>query len=103
MLQEISVPYFGIAAIIFILQWLYIMFGTFRTRKSNIDYIKSLNVFIEEALYEDDASCLFLLILAGSMIWPITIIVTICGIVGSLILKLTRTVINNRMNKNKNK
>lgn len=103
MLQEISVPYFGIAAIIFILQWLYIMFGTFRTRKSNIDFIKSLNVFIEEALYEEDAFCLSLLILANSMIWPITIIIGVCGIVGSLMLKLARTVINNRMNKNKNK
>lgn len=104
MLQEISVPfYFGMIVIILILQWLYVMFGTFRKRKSNIEFIKSLNTFIEEALDEECESCLFLIIFASSMIWPITIIVIMCGIVGSLMLKLTRRVINNRMNNNKNK
>lgn len=104
MLQEISAHfYFGVAAIIFILQWLYVMFATFRNRKSNINWINSVNNSIEEAFAAESEAYLFLLILVGSMIWPITMIVGVCVIIGSLTLQVTRTVINNRMNKNKNK
>lgn len=108
MLQEISAPfYFGVAAIIFVLQWLYVMFGTFRNRESNINLIKTLNEFIEEAFDADGEAYLFIFIIVDSMLWPFTIIIGAFVVVGSLILQVTRTVINNRLinriNKNKNK
>lgn len=108
MLQEISAPfYFGVAAIIFILQWLYVMFATFRERKSNINLIETLNEFIEEAFDAEGEAYLFLFILVDAILWPITIIVGVCVVIGSLTLQVTRTVINNRLinriNKNKNK
>lgn len=106
MLQEISTPfYFGVAAIIFILQWMYVMFGTFRERKSKINLIKTLNEFIEEAFDAEGEAYLFIFILVCAILWPIAIIVAICVVVGSLTLQVTRTVINNRLinriNKNK--
>ena len=104
MLQEISAPfYFGMIAIIFILQWLYVMFGTFRKREPNINWIKELNQFIEETFTSESEAYLFLLILVDSMIWPITLIIVAFVIIASFPLLLARTIINKRMKNNENK
>lgn len=104
MLQEISAPfYFGMVAIIFILQWLYVTFGTFRKREPNIDWIKELNRFIEETFDSESEAYLFLLILVDSMIWPVTLIVVAFVIVASFTLHLARTIINRRIKNNENK
>lgn len=100
MLQEITAPfYFGMAAIIFILQWLYVMFGTFRKRKPNIECIEELNRFIEETFASETEAYLFLLILVDSMIWPITLIIVAFVIIASIPILLARTIINKRMKK----
>lgn len=104
MLQEISAKfYLAMGAIVFALQWLYVMFGTFRKREPNIDWIKELNRFIEETFDSESEAYLFLLILVASIIWPITLIVVALVIIASFTLHLTRIIINRRIKDNENK
>lgn len=95
--------YLCMGAIIFALQWLYVMFGTFRKRESNINWIKELNRFIEETFTSESEAYLFLLILVDTIIWPVTLIVVAFVIVASVTLWLARTMINKRMKNNENK
>lgn len=95
--------YLGMGAIVFTLQWLYVMFGTFRKREPNINWIKELNRFIEETFDSESEAYLFLLILVDSMIWPVTLIVVAFVIVASFTLHLARTIINRRIKNNENK
>lgn len=104
MLQEISAKfYLAMGAIVFALQWLYVMFGTFRKREAKIDWIKELNRFIEETFDSESESYLFLLILVASIIWPITLIVVALVIIASFTFHLTRIIINRRIKDNENK
>lgn len=104
MLQEISAKfYIGMGAIVFALQWLYVMFGTFRKREAKIDWIKELNRFIEETFDSESEAYLFLLILVVSIIWPVTLIVVALVIIASFTLHLTRIIINRRIKDNENK
>lgn len=104
MLQEISAKfYLAMGAIVFTLQWLYVMFGTFRKREAKIDWIKELNRFIEETFDSESEAYLFLLILVASIIWPVTLIVVALVIIASFTLYLTRIIINRRIKDNENK
>lgn len=104
MLQEISAKfYLAMGAIVFALQWLYVMFGTFRKREAKIDWIKELNRFIEETFDSESEAYLFLLILVASIIWPVTLIVVALVIIASFTLHLTRIIINRRIKDNENK
>lgn len=104
MLQELSAKfYLGMGAIVFTLQWLYVMFGTFRKREAKIDWIKELNRFIEETFDSESEAYLFLLILVASIIWPVTLIVVTLVIIASFTLHLTRIIINRRIKNNENK
>lgn len=98
---EISAKfYFGVGAIIFALQWLYVMFGTFRKREPKIDCIKELNRFIEEIFDSECEAYIFLQILVISIIWPISLLIVAFVFVYITLVALTRKVINNRMKKN---
>ena len=100
---EISAKfYFGVGAIIFALQWLYVMFGTFRKREPKIDCIKELNRFIEEIFSSECEAYLFLQILVTSLIWPISLLGVAFVFVYVSLVALTRKVINKRMNNIKN-
>ncbi len=101
---EISAKlYFGVGAIIFALQWLYVMFGTFRKREPKIDCIKELNRFIEEIFDSECEAYLFLQILVISLIWPMSLLVITLVFVYVILVGLTRKVINDRMKKNDDK
>lgn len=104
MLQELSAKfYLAMGAIVFTLQWLYVMFGTFRKREAKIDWIKELNRFIEETFDSESEAYLFLLILVATIIWPVTLIVVALVIIASFTLHLTRIIINRRIKNNENK
>lgn len=92
--------YFGIVAIIFTLQWLYVMFGTFRKREPKIDCINELNRFIEEIFSSECEGYLFIQIIFVSLIWPISLLVVVFWFIYVALVALTRTTINKRMKKN---
>lgn len=95
--------YLGMGAIVFTLQWLYVMFGTFRKHVPKFDFIKELNGFIEESFDSESESYLYLLILVDSIIWPVTLIVVAFVGMGSFLLQLAHTIINRRIKNNENK